>query len=322
MLFPHLPHLLQADYFSFYLAGFGVATLALLYEGHRWRYSWRPWLLLVAGTLLMFMLGAKGIGEFWPSHPTLGQLSAEARAILGGLAGGGLGLAAMRRLLGFDRRAADAFALPFALGIGVQGLENVVAFTGLPPAQASIWHYLSALPAWMMQATRLLAATDVLLAHAVQAGLCALIVVGLLLVRYRRFGLLVPGNAWLLAVALFAAGRFGVEFLRDPAAAEATRWLGLKPVQWALLTAALTLVVSAAWRYHLWTTSFRPYSFPTDRPLPNMALLVGLAALTVVPGAAWAQPEVLLIRGLLLPVLLLEGWRQACVRGLVKPLPF
>jgi hypothetical protein len=215
MVFAHLP---QAGYFSFYLAGFAVATLALLYEGHRWRYAWRPWLLLIAGTLLLFMLGSQGITIFWPSYSVFGRLSQDVRAILGGLVGGGLGLALMRRLLGFDRRAADALALPFALGIGVQGLESVVEVTGLPPAQTTIGHYLLALPAWGIQATQYLAATDVLLTHAVQAGLCTLIVAGLLIVRYRRFGLLVPGNAWLLAVALFAAGHFGLEFLPETCA--------------------------------------------------------------------------------------------------------
>lgn len=111
------------DYYAgFYVAGFAVAGALLLRAGHRRGYARLPWLLLVTGASLLLIIGTKvaalPAAAWWAG--LLGS-AAEGRSILGGLVGVALGVAGLRRALGFGRDAYDAFAGPLLLGLAVQG---------------------------------------------------------------------------------------------------------------------------------------------------------------------------------------------------------
>ncbi len=255
------PHL--HDYYSFfYLAGFAIAGALLLHTGHRRRYPWRPWLLLMAGTLLLFILGTKlitGGGADWLTLWRTGVWApGAARSVLGGLVAATLGVEALRRVLGFhDRRVFDAFALPFVVGLAVQGVGCLLAgccFGTVAGAGEPGVCYAAGTAPWAWQVARGLISGEagqslpVVPVQAAQVVLCLLIAGALGLAgRFRRLAA-VAGGRWGLAVGLFALGRFGLEFWRDPAGdlVGASLWHGLKLVQWGLLGTALVAFAAVA----------------------------------------------------------------------------
>ncbi len=103
-------------YGVFYLAGFGVAGALLLQARARLGVPWRPWLLLIAGTVLALVLGTR-----------LGAGATGGRSVLTGLLVAVPVLAGLRRLLGLNRHAADAFAGPLLLGLAVQNVGCLLA---------------------------------------------------------------------------------------------------------------------------------------------------------------------------------------------------
>lgn len=340
MLLPD-PH--AHDYYSlFYLLGFGAVGGLLLRAGYRCGYPWRPWLLLVAGTLLLFILGTKliaGSGADWRALWLTGAWPpGAARSVLGGLLGAAIGTEALRCALGFaDRRVYDAFALPFAVGLAVQGVGCLLAgccFGTLAGLGAPGVTYAAHTAPWAWQVARGLLTLDAprsLPVVPVQAGqilLCGLIASGLILTRRSRRLADVPGGQWLLAVGLFAAGRFGLEFWRDGAGdvMGAGAWRGLKLVQWGLAAGAgglLGALVVLIWRAGRRAAgAMPPAAAPPDLTLPNLLVLAGLLALTAAPAARWLTlPETLVVRALLLPVLVLEGVRWLQHGQLAQPVP-
>ena len=339
MLLPPLPAFVAGwpAYSLFYLLGFGVAGGLLLLAGQRRGYPWRPWLLLVAGTVLALIAGTRlvaGSAADWQAllrHGHWGAGDPLGRSVLGGMLAAGLALAGLRRLLGFGRAAADAFALPFVLGLAVQGVGCLLVgccfgeVLGAGPG-LGLTYGPGSLPFQAQVLRGLVPATaahslPVHAAQLYQALLCLGIAAGLL--AGRRALARRPGRALPLAFGLYAAGRFGLEFLRDPLGdvVGAGLWLGLKPVQWGLLAAAAVLLALVAWRSRQPLATGR-LTLPTDQPLPNLLLLLGLLLLppVLLPGG-FDLGETLVLHALLLPVLVLEATRLLQVLRLARPLP-
>ncbi|SHJ58567.1 Prolipoprotein diacylglyceryltransferase [Hymenobacter daecheongensis DSM 21074] len=314
-----LPSPLAHDYYSlFYLLGFGAAGALLLWEGLHRRYPLRSWLLLVAGTLLLLILGTKLITISWlDGWQHRFELSTGQRSVLGGMLGATLGVALLRRWLGFGRDAYDAFALPFLLGLAVQGLGCLLTGCcfGIRAAESWPWGVCYApgtLPFLTQVAKGQLAAAaahslPVHAAQLYQIGLCLSIGAALGLTRYRQW----PAKSRLvLAFALYVAGRCVLENWRDPLGdvLGAGEWQQLKPVQLGLGLAALGLGA-----YFLYLVRYskagpgRAAIAPASRPGRTLAGAAALLGFTAVLGPEWlVLPEQWVVKSLLLPVIGLE----------------
>ncbi|WP_210515809.1 prolipoprotein diacylglyceryl transferase family protein [Hymenobacter terricola] len=339
LILPKLPTVLAGwpAYSLFYLLGFGLAGGLLLWEGRRRVFPLRPWLLLVAGTVLALIAGTRlivGSPADWQALFSLGHWGAGGlvgRSVLGGMLAALLALAGLRRLLGFGRDAADAFALPFALGLAVQGVGCLLAgccfgeLLGSGPGLGVVYGPGSEVfRAQVAQGLLAATAAHSLPVHAAQLYqmlLCLGIGGGLLAGRMwlaRRPGLALP-----VAFGLYAAGRFGLEFLRDPLGdvVGAGQWLGLKPVQWGLLVAVLALAALVAGRVRRPPIA-APAAAPLDQPLPNLGLVLLMLVLppVLLPGS-FDLGETLVLRALLLPVVVLEAARWLRVLRRARPLP-
>ncbi|WP_157807319.1 prolipoprotein diacylglyceryl transferase [Hymenobacter chitinivorans] len=317
-----LPSPLAHDYYSFfYLLGFAVAGALLLWEGWRRQYPLRPWLLVVAGSSLLLILGTKLITLSGPDWQYLWQhglsQSQGQRSVLGGLLGATLALAGLRRWLGFGRGVFDAFALPFIIGLAVQGVGCLL--TGCCFGTAAPEHlpwavaYAPGTLAFLTQVDQGLlpagAAHSLALhpAQLYQLLLCMGIAGALIGTRHRAWP---AGLRFLLMLGLYAAGRCGLEFWRAPLGdvVGAGSWHGVKPVQMALLLAAGALLGYYAWILR------RPRAavvaaeiVPANQPGRTLPGAVALLALTAALGPQWlALPEQLVVKALLLPVVVLE----------------
>jgi prolipoprotein diacylglyceryltransferase len=338
LLLPPLPTVLAgwSAYTLFYLLGFGLAGGILLAEGWRRGFPMRPWLLLVAGTVLMLIAGTRLIAggpADWlalirQGHWGTGEV--VGRSVLGGMVAAALAVAGLRRLLGFGREAADAFALPFLLGLAVQGVGCLL--TGCCFGEmlhngpgVGLTYGPGTAPFMAQVALGLLPATagHSLPVHAVQLYqiLLCLGIVGVLL-GLRRVLARRPGAALPLAFGLYAAGRFGLEFWRDPLGdvVGVGLYQGLKPVQWGLLAATLALAALVTWRWRR-PVAVHNASTPTDQSALNLLVVLLLLLLPPVLPGCFDLSETLVLRALLLPVLGLEAMRLLRVLQLTKPLP-
>lgn len=325
-------------YALFYLLGFGLAGGLLVAWGGR-RYPWQPWLLLVAGTVLALIAGtrvAAGSLADWRAlfvHGHWGTGAPLGRTVLGGMVAAVLALAGLRRWLGFGRQATDAFALPLMVGLAVQGLGCLLAgccygeLLGAGPGLGL--RYSAGTEPWAAQVAQGLispAAAVSLPVHAAplyQIILCLGIAGGL--VAGRRRLARKPGVALPLTLALFAAGRLGLENWRDPLGdvLGSGLWHGLKPVQWGLAAAALSLLLLAQYRRTQPALAAGIGAAPVpSRPLAYLVLVVALLVLPpwLLPGQITVA-ETLVLRVLLLPVLVLEAVRWGRTLRLAGPLP-
>ncbi|OUJ70898.1 prolipoprotein diacylglyceryl transferase family protein [Hymenobacter crusticola] len=317
-----LPSPIGHHYYSlFYLLAFAVNQALLLWEGHRRGYPLRTWLLLMACTTLAFILGTKLIAvptAEWVAWWQHGQWpTSTMRSALGGAISGTLALLALRRWLGFSWHVFDAFTVPFCVALAVQCVGCLLTgccFGGLAHDGLGL-SYAPGTPPFLTQVQRgLIAATasHSLPVHPVQVYqllLCLAAGAIILLVRRKPW----PGGSWrLLGLFLLLLGRFWMEFMRDPASERVGATLRpvgsivLKEVQWVLL---LLVAVSLFWWLYLVRRSatVRPATIPVNHTLRNLLGTAGLLGITAMLGP-WALtlPEVLVIKALLLPVLMLE----------------
>ncbi|GGG32690.1 prolipoprotein diacylglyceryl transferase family protein [Hymenobacter glacieicola] len=317
---PHGP-----DYYSlFYVAGFGVNLVLLLWEGRRRGYPVRSWLMLLACITLPFILGTKLLAlstEEWQALFATGQLPAsEARSILGGALASGVCLPWLRRAFGYRRHVYDAFALPLCVALVVQCIGCILTGCcfGVPTAGGWGLTYAPDTLPYLVQVYQGLlpaGAAHSLPVHPTQGYallLCAGVAAVLGLTRNRAW----PGGSWRwLQLGLLLAGRFGLEFWRDPAgepvgaALHTHAGLTLLQLQWVLLVMAPAALGWWWWqvrqaRYQAPAAEVAPLNFPTR----NLLAVAGLLVLTAWLGP-WALnfPEVVVIKALLLAVLALEG---------------
>ncbi|GAA4363777.1 hypothetical protein GCM10023185_32780 [Hymenobacter saemangeumensis] len=122
------------------------------------------------------------------------------------------------------------------------------------------------------------------------------------------------GSRALLQLSLLLLGRFGSEFLRDPAgepvAATPVRFAGLEmmELQWILLPCALLGLLGWHWRRTAAVPGVEQPAPPASSPMRNLLAVLGLLALAAALGpGALTVPEVMVVKALLLAVLVLEG---------------
>jgi prolipoprotein diacylglyceryltransferase len=311
-------------YTTFYLLAFGLNLALLVWEGHRRGYAMRPWLVVLACTTLSFILGTKLLALSGPEWRELLQTGhwpgSGARTVLGGALAGTLTLLALRRPFGFSWHVFDSFTLPMCAALAVQCVGCVLTGCCFGELTAGSWGLTYApgtLPYLWQEARGLLApgAAQSLPVHPTQLyslGLCVVVGGVLVLTRHRAWP---GGSRRLLHLGLLLAGRFLIEFWRDPAGEQVGAefhthaGMALKQVQWALLL--LVPLVLGAWAWLLYRnrhTAPQPEQLPTQHPVRNLLAVAGLLLLTAWLGPqALTRPEVLVVKGLLLTVLVLEG---------------
>lgn len=320
-------------YALFYVLGFGVNLALLVWEGRRRGYPLRSWLLVLACLTVPFILGTKLLalsGTEWETLRSSGQLPAsEARSILGGALASGLALPLLRRAFGYGRHVYDAFALPLCAALVVQCVGCVLTGCcfGVPTAGSWGLTYAPGTLPYLVQVYQGLipaGAAASLPTHPTQLyalGLCAGVGGVLLLTRHRVW----PGGSrrW-LQVGLLLAGRFGLEFWRDPAgepvgaAAHTHAGLTLLQLQWWLLITAPAALGIWWWQVRrAGRAAAEPEPAPVNFSGRNLLAVGGLLLLTAGVGPwALSLPEVLVIKALLLAVLVLEA--GAYLRGLAS----
>ncbi|SHJ58534.1 Prolipoprotein diacylglyceryltransferase [Hymenobacter daecheongensis DSM 21074] len=332
-----IPSSASYDYYAlFYVLAFALNLVLLVWEGHRRGYPMRTWLVLLVCTTLAFILGTKLLAfspaEWQQLLHTGNWPTSGARTVLGGALAGTLTLLALRRPFGFSWHVFDAFTLPMCAALVVQCVGCVLTgccFGELTSGSWGLTYAPHTLP-YVWQLSRGLIPADAaqsLPVHPTQLYslvLCAAVGTVLVLTRHRAWP---GGSRRLLHLGLLLAGRFLVEFWRDPAgeqvgaALHTHGGLALKQVQWALLLLAPLALGGWLWLLRrARRVPMQPEVIPNQNPVRNLLAVAALLALTAWLGAhALTLPEVLVVKALLLTVLTLEG--GALLLGAATALP-
>ncbi|MCA8829691.1 prolipoprotein diacylglyceryl transferase family protein [Hymenobacter pini] len=322
-------------YTTFYVLAFGLNLLLLLREGWRRGYAMRSWLVVLASSTLAFILGTKLLafsGAEWQQLLTTGQWpAAGARTVLGGAISGTLVLLALRKPFGFSWHMFDAFALPMCVALTIQCVGCVLTGCCFGELTDGSWGLTYGPGTWPYVAQAMrgaipLDATHSLPVHPTQLYtllLCA--GVGILLV-FTRHKLWPGGSRNLLHLGLLLAGRWLIEFWRDPAsepvggALHEHAGLVMNQLQWVLLMVTPLVLGFWLWRVRQRPTTGNQYeNLPSTKPTLNLLLVALLLLITAwLGGTALARPEVLVMKALLLALLTLEA--GAALQGSARQL--
>jgi phosphatidylglycerol---prolipoprotein diacylglyceryl transferase len=230
------------------LAGYLVGAAVFLLEARRrrWRMERMGW--VVCWALVGGVLGARlaewGLhGEALRRNPLLLlDPAAGGRTVLGGLAGGYIAVVAARRRLGIRHRTGDAFALALPAGEAIGRLGCFLNGCCYGRESAVPW------AVWQHGAFR----------HPAQLYSAAFCLALFALVWSLRRRPWPEGRLFSLYLALYTAGRFFLEFWRQPPSAAGVLTLA----QWSCLV-ALGWVLAAWVRSH-----WNERGEEAQRPLP------------------------------------------------------
>ncbi|MDO7876374.1 prolipoprotein diacylglyceryl transferase [Hymenobacter sp. ASUV-10] len=313
----HIPH--GHYYTTFYVLAILTLVLGALIEGWRRNFPLRPWLVLLAGYLLAFIVGTKLITMplaawgpllregHWPLEP--------ARSVLGGSLLGSLALLALHRWLGLGRQVFDALAWPLSAALAVQCVGCLLTGCCFGEVSGAGLVYAAGTPPWWAQVAAGLipatapAALPVLPTQLLALLLCAGTAATLWLTRHRHW----PAGSWaLLSAGLLLLGRGLLESWRDPAGepvgAQMLQLGGVRllAVQWVLLPVGLLAL--AAWAWYKGRAVATEAPAPAGQPTRHLLVLTGLLLVAALLGpGALVLPEVLVIKALLLAVLAMEA---------------
>jgi len=313
----HIPH--GHYYTTFYVLAMLTLVLGALVEGWRRNFPLRPWLVLLAGYLLAFIVGTKLITMplaawgpllregHWPLDP--------ARSVLGGSLLGSLVLLALHRWLGLGRQVFDALAWPLSAALAVQCVGCVLTGCCFGEVSGAGLVYAAGTPPWWTQVAAGLipatapAALPVLPTQLLALLLCAGTAGVLWLTRHRRW----PVGSWaLLSAGLLLLGRGLLESWRDPAGEPVGAQVlqlgsvSLLAVQWVLLPVGLLAL--AAWAWYKGRAVEISSPTPAVQPTRHLLVLTGLLLVAALLGpGTLVLPEVLVVKALLLTVLVMEA---------------
>lgn len=312
------------------LAAFALYVALLLGQGYRRGYPARAWLPLVAASTLALVLGCQlvllPLGQWlaWlgGEGAAVQALAGGPRSVVGGAVASWLAVLLLKRALGFRGWAVlDAFAGPLCWALAVQSVGCMLAGCCWGEPAAGAWGVaygpgaaafatqvaLGHLPA-AARHTAPLVPTQLL-----QLLLCAGTGLGLHQLR-RRAASWPGGSGYLLAVGLLCAGRFGIEFWRDPlsepllAGPVPLLGLSLSGLQWLLLAEALVLLGSWAWQLRRARAGRAAEVVPAPHSLAPMLVGLGLLVATArLAPSVLSRPEIAVLQLLLLLVLLAEA---------------
>ncbi|PRY12793.1 phosphatidylglycerol:prolipoprotein diacylglycerol transferase [Pontibacter ummariensis] len=229
-----------------YILVFLLGVGWLLIEGSRRRFHSVAWMVGIAATWFLFILGTKLFtysGAEWKAL-LMGQHLPPTynKVLFGGLLLSFIGFVFLKKLLHFKSEVLDAFAVLLPLAVGMQRIGCLLAGCCHGKLTGTAWGVQYApltLPHYHQFHAGLLPPGQFysLPVHPTQLyELIAGILVVTIVLSVRRF-IKAPGNLFVCSIALYSCFRFFIEFYRDTAAHAAGGILvgELKVVQWILL---------------------------------------------------------------------------------------
>ena len=228
-----------------------LTFIVLFYLGWRKGYPLLSWILILVSGALFFIIGTKLLtfrAAEWTSLFREGVFPyTEDKSAIGGLLFAILGIELSRSWLKTREYVLDTYVIVVPMGLAIQKVGCLMAGCcfgtpsflpwGIRYAQGTSVHYhhwitksIQASDAWSMP-VHPLPLYEILL---------YLLIFGILIFLSPQ--LKKRGSSFLLAITMLALGRFGLEFLRDPAATVALgqEVAGLKSMQWLMLFTSVT----------------------------------------------------------------------------------
>jgi phosphatidylglycerol:prolipoprotein diacylglycerol transferase len=193
------------------------------------------------GSVVLSVLFSADPWEHLTSHAWVG------RTVVGGIAGGWLGVEGAKRAIGWKQRTGDAFALGIPIGhaIGRVGCLFAGCCYGAPTSLPWGVRFPAGAPATVAQRARDLLPASALASlpvHPTQLYDAAFDLLLFALLWRLRDRVRAPGSLFRVYLLGYATFRFGCEFLRGDLPAG-----GIKPVQWLLLV-AIARAGTTLWR--------------------------------------------------------------------------
>lgn len=243
----------------FYILAFLLATIWMLWEGHRNKFHWVSWLLVLAISRLFFIIGTKVISystvdwiyffqqfEFLPTNE---------KVILGGFIFGLVAFWSGVKLFRFPISSFDTLAIVLPLSIFVQRIGCFILGCCFGTPTAVPWgvrYSFGTLPHMhqfqqgLIQANT--SATFAIHPFQLYEALNGLLVAILVLVFRKKIK--TPGSTFLFSIGTWALIRSLLEFFRDPFAHAigGEIILGIKVMQWMLLLTGIVSISIFYWR--------------------------------------------------------------------------
>lgn len=244
----------------FYLLAFLLATVWILWEGHRNRIHWVSWLLVLAMSRLFFIVGTKvisySLADWMYFLNQFVLVPTNDKVILGGFIFGlgafWIGIKIFRLPVGsFDTLA---IAVPLSIFVQRIGCFILGCCFGTPTQVPwGVRYSFGSLPhIHQFQQGIIQANTNATFAiHPFQLyeALNGLLVAILVLIFRKKIK--TPGNTFLFSIGTWALFRSMIEFFRDPFAHAMGGEIlfGMKVMQWMLLLTGIVSIAIFYWRY-------------------------------------------------------------------------
>lgn len=276
-------------YQLFYILGFLVAYIIILYEGYRRNFPVVKWVLILACIRLFVVSGTK-LFSFSPDEwklmfQTGALLPNPQKTMFGGIILGVAGYLLTRYLLKFRYSVWDTVAIAFPAGVAIQSFGCFFYGCCYGTPSHAIWavrYPVMSLAHYHQFESGLLTFKDhfSLPVHPVQLYECmgALFVVILVLILKKH--LKAQGSALLSTIVLFSVVRMIIEFFRDPLSNKTggeMLWI-MKQVQWQYLFAGLLAGAALFLRERKFSHSTKTKL--NDIPLPGTEFILLLSLLT------------------------------------------
>ncbi len=311
-------------YQLFYILGFLVAYIIILYEGYRRNFPIVKWVLILACIRLLVVTGTKvfsfSTDEWKLMFQTGVLLPNPQKTMFGGIILGVAGYLLTRYLLKFRYSVWDTVAIAFPAGVAIQSVGCFFYGCCYGTPSDAIWavrYPVMSLAHYHQFESGLLTFKDnfSLPVHPVQLYEClgALFVVIFILLLKKH--LKARGSILLSTIVLFSIVRMIIEFFRDPLSNKTggeMLWI-MKQVQWQYLVAAVLAGVVLFLRER----KFSPYTEAklNDKPLPRteFVLLLFLLTFFVLLRKWFTLPEIIAINIAFLPAVALTA-RELYIR--------
>lgn len=288
----------------FYQAGFLIGLIVLVAEGIRRKFKFSSWLILIAATLLMGILGSRfgtyGLVE-WKllfkdgtfSH--FGQKSA-----VGGIAFGIFGFLIVKKILNLKDDVIDAFAFFLPVLMLFQRIGCLCAgccfgspFSGVGSIRYSGFSFIRDhhLHEGWINYNQINSAP----VHPVPLYLIGVSILTMLILVLVKKSQKQAGSLFLISAICMGTGRFFIEFFRDSITnhSAGTEVFGLKTIQWVILISIILGVVIYWWNENKASLST---NFNIN-PKPNREILTVLVLCFLVfkAKAFFTSPEIVVL---------------------------
>jgi len=305
----------QYFYDLFYQISFLLVLIIYLIEGHKRKFPWSTWLLVIVTVRIFFIIGSKfgaiTSEDFRYFAENLRFPALYNTNLIGALIFGFIGVGIAKILLRIRYPILDAFAIAAPFGMAVQRIGCLMVGCCYGTETHLPWgiKYGVDSPAFVHQFfTHQIGMQDVLSQSIHPVPLYFIIsclLTGIVLILLRHYWKR-PGNLTLFGLMLLLVSRFLIEFFRDPesnGSFQGNYFLGLKLVQLFSLVAVITLLVVIRIREKQQTT--KTFIVQANHPLHNAYYLLMLSVLLFTTKNWFSEIELNVLFFALVPACLL-----------------